>query len=57
VLLYDIHDINRFPRVQELASYWRLVQGAKGSQGKRAGTAGATIGHAPLPWACSEAAV
>jgi hypothetical protein len=57
VLLYDIHAITRFPRVQECASDWRLVQCAKVSNGKRAGTAGAKIGHAPLKWAFSEAAV
>jgi transposase len=28
-LLYEIHDINRFPRAQELASYARLVKCAK----------------------------
>jgi transposase len=57
VLLYDIHDIERFPRVQEFASYGRLVTCAKESAGKRSGTSGAKIGKAPLKWAFSEAAV
>jgi transposase len=35
VLLYEIHDINRFPRVQEFVSYCRLVKCAKESAGKR----------------------
>jgi transposase len=33
VLLYAIHDINRFPRVQEFVSCCRLVKGAKESAG------------------------
>jgi transposase len=57
VLLYEIHDIARFPRVQDFASYCRLVKCAKESAGKRSGTSGAKIGNAPLKWAFSEAAV
>jgi transposase len=57
VLLYEIHDIHRFPRVQEFVSYCRLVKCAKESAGKRYGTAGAKIGNAYLQWAFSEAAV
>ena len=57
VLLYAIHDIQRFPRVQGFVSYCRLVKGAKASAGNRYGTAGTKIGHAYLPWAFSEAAV
>ena len=57
VLLYDIHQIARFPRVQEFASSCRLVKCAKESNGKRAGTSGSKIGHAHLQWAFSEAAV
>jgi transposase len=57
VLLYEIHDIHRFPRVQEFVSYCRLVKCAKESAGKRYGTAGAKIGNADLKWAFSEAAV
>jgi transposase len=57
VLLYEIHDIQRFPSVQDFVSYCRLVKCAKESAGKRSGTAGAKIGNAYLKWAFSEAAV
>src|SRR5215471_8289087 len=57
VLLYEIHDIQRFPRVQDVVSYCRLVKCAKASAGKRSGPSGAKIGNAYLKWACSEAAV
>jgi transposase len=57
VLRYEIHDINRFPTVQDFVSYGRLVTCAKASAGKRLGTAGTTIGNAHLTWAFSEAAV
>lgn len=56
VLLYEIHDLDRFPRVQDFASYCRLVKWAKESAGKRLGTSGKKIGNAPLKWAFSEAA-
>src|SRR5262250_1885178 len=57
VLLYEIHDITRFPRVQDFVSYCRLVKCAKESAGKRYGTVGKKIGNAYLKWAFSEAAV
>jgi transposase len=57
VLLYEIHDIERFPRVQDFVSYGRLVKCAKESAGKRYGSAGTKIGNAYLKWAFSEAAV
>src|SRR5919198_755387 len=57
VLLYEIHDIPRFPRVQDFVSYCRLVKCAKESAGKRYGTSGKKIGNAYLKWAFSEAAV
>src|SRR5262249_44516895 len=34
VLLYEIHQIDRFPRVQDFASYCRLVKCAKESAGE-----------------------
>ena len=46
VLLYEIHDIQRFPRVQECGSYCRLVKCAKESAGKRYGPAATEMGHA-----------
>ena len=57
VLLYEIHDIARFPRVQDFVSYCSLVKCAKESAGKRYGTSGTKIGNAYLKWAFSEAAV
>ena len=57
VLRYAIHDITRFPRVQDCVSSGRVVTWAKESAGKRWGTSGAKIGHAHLQWAFAEAAV
>jgi transposase len=57
VLLYESHDITRFPRGQDVVSSGRLGKGAKESAGKRYGTAGTKIGQASLTWAFSEAAL
>ena len=43
-ILYEIHDVHRFDRVQEFASYARLVKCAKESAGKKHGTSGAKMG-------------
>ena len=56
-LLYELHDIARFKRVQRFLSYARLVKSQKSSGGKVIGTSGAKIGNAHLKWAFSEAAV
>src|SRR5688572_27283920 len=56
-ILYEIHDITRFSRVQEFASYARLVKGQKQSAGKTFGTSGAKTGNVHLKWAFSEAAI
>jgi hypothetical protein len=56
-LLYEIHDIARFPSVQDFASYARLVKCSRSSSGKHLGTGGAKIGNVHLKWALSEAAV
>ena len=56
-LLYELHDITRFPRVGDFLSYARLVKSQKSSAGKVMGTSGAKIGNAHLKWAYSEAAV
>jgi transposase len=57
VMLYEIHDIHRFPSVGDFVSYSRLVTCAKASAGKRYGPSGKKIGNASLTWAFSEAAV
>jgi transposase len=57
VLLYEIHAITRFPRLQDCVSYCRLVKCAKESAGKRYGTSDTKIGNAYLKWAFAEAAV
>jgi Transposase IS116/IS110/IS902 family len=56
VWLDDIHQLERFPRVQDFASSGRLVTCAKASGGKRVGTAGNKLGNAHRKWAFSEAA-
>jgi transposase len=53
VLLYEIENIGRFPRVQNFSSYCRLVKCAKESNGKKYGTSGKKIGNAQLRWAFS----
>ena len=57
VILYEIQDITRFPRVQDFVSYCRLVKCAKESNNKRLGTSGKKIGNVHLRWAFAEAAV
>jgi transposase len=56
-ILYEIHDVTRFDRVQEFASYARLVKCRKESGGKVVGGGGAKMGNVHLKWAFSEAAV
>jgi transposase len=56
-ILYEIHDITRFDRVQEFVSSARLVKGQRQSAGKVLGTSGAKMGNVHLKWAFSEAAV
>jgi transposase len=56
-ILYEIHDIARFDRVQEFASYARLIKCSKESGGQKLGTGGAKMGNVHLKWAFSEAAV
>ena len=56
-ILYEIHDISRFPSVQDFVSYCRLVKCQKESAGKIMGSSGKKIGNAHLKWAFSEAAV
>jgi transposase len=55
VMLYEIHDIRRFERVQHFTSYTRLVKPQKESAGKVKGGSNKKMGNAYLKWAFSEA--
>jgi transposase len=56
-ILYEIHDISRFPSVGNFISYARLVKCPHESAGKRMKGGHNKIGNAHLKWAFSEAAV
>ena len=57
-ILYEVNTIDRFNRVQDFASYARLIRPAKESAGKKTGGGGGgKIGNPNLKWAISEAAV
>jgi transposase len=55
VMLYEIHDIARFEKVQHFTSYCRLIKPTKESAGKIKGGGGKKMGNACLKWAFSEA--
>ena len=55
VMLYEIHDIRRFERVQHFTSYTRLVKPQKESAGKVKGGCNKKMGNAYLKWAFGEA--
>ena len=57
VILYEVHDIRRFKKVQDFSSYARLIRPVKESDGKRAGSANGKIGNQHLKWAIKEAAI
>ena len=57
VILYEIHDIKRFPRVQDFSSYARLIRPKKESAGKWAGKSNGKIGNHHLKWAINESAI
>jgi transposase len=56
VILYELQDSARCPRVQDFLSYCRLVKCTKESAGKRPGLSGKTLGNPQRKWAFSEAA-
>lgn len=56
LILYEIDEINRFPRVQDFSSYSRLVKCKAVSDGKVYGTKGAKIGNGYLKYAITETA-
>lgn len=55
VMLYEIHSINRFEKVQNFTSYSRLIKPQKESAGKLKGSGNGKMGNAFLKWAFSEA--
>lgn len=57
VILYEIHDVRRFPKVQDFSSYARLIRPVKESNGKWAGHSNKKIGNHHLKWAVKEAAI
>jgi len=57
VILYEIHDVNRFERVQNFCSYARLIRPTKESAGKIKGGGNKKMGNAYLKWAFSEAVI
>jgi transposase len=56
VILYEIHDISRFPTVGNFISYARLVKCTHESGGKRKRGPNNKIGNVHLKWAFGEAA-
>jgi transposase len=56
VLLYEIHDVGRFPEAGHFLSYARLVRPRLESAGKASGFGNKKIGNAHLRWALGEAA-
>ena len=54
-LLYEIEQIERFPRVQDFVSYCRLVKPVRRSDGKATGGGGKKKGNQHLRWAIGEA--
>jgi transposase len=57
VILYEVHDIRRFPSVQDFSSYARLIRPVKESDGKWAGKTNKKIGNHHLKWAIKEAVI
>jgi transposase len=55
VLLYEMHDVQRFATAGQFLSYARLVRCSHESAGKKLGTGGKKIGNAHLRWAFGEA--
>jgi transposase len=56
VLLYEMHQVQRFEHVGQFLSYARLVRCEQESAGKKLGWGGKKIGNAHLRWAFAEAA-
>jgi transposase len=55
-ILYEVGEIDRFPKVGNFASYCRCVKSDRLSNGKRKGSGNTKNGNPYLSWAFSEAA-
>jgi transposase len=55
VLLYEMHQVDRFANVGQFLSYCRLVRCAHESANKKVGSGNKKIGNAHLRWAFGEA--
>ena len=56
MLLYEMHEAQRFDSAGQFLSYARLVRCVHESAGKKLGTGGKKIGNGHLRWAFAEAA-
>jgi transposase len=56
ILLYEMHDAQRFDSAGQFLSYARLVRCSHESAGKKLGSGNKKIGNAHLRWAFAEAA-
>jgi transposase len=56
ILLYEMHEVQRFETAGQFLSYARLVRCTHESAGKKLGSGGKKIGNAHLRWAFAEAA-
>ncbi len=57
VMMYEIHDINRFKSEKQFSSYARLIGCQAESGGKKLGVKGRKVGNVYLKWAFNEAAM
>ena len=55
ILLYEMHDVQRFGSAGQFLSYARLVRCLHQSAGKKLGEGGKKLGNAHLRWAFAEA--
>jgi hypothetical protein len=56
ILLYEMHDVQRFDSAGQFLSYARLVRCSHESAGKKLGSGGKKIGNAHLRWALAATA-
>ena len=54
IILYETHDIKRFPTVQKYSSYCRVIRCERESNGKMKGNKNQKIGNPYLKWAYGQ---